>query len=990
MNDESSSVDRHRDRSFVHEHRLPLHTRAVPATALDLSGAWDFDFPSQNQSGTVVVPGSWCLQGFGIPIYTNVQYPFPIDEYPHVALEDEPGIYHQTITIPAEWAGQRVIVRVGAAESYLEVVVDGVEVGASTDSRLPAEFDLTGVAAPGSTIDLELRLQRWGASSWLEDQDMWWMAGLHRTVWIYPRPVGAFNDVKVETVELHESEASLSVATLCSNLSATKRLTLSAADGSVVATAEGPDDVHTLTVRDPHPWTAETPYLYTLLVELLVDGLVVDHENVEVGLRTVRIDGGLLLVNDTPITLYGVNRHEHDPHQGRWQSDVDLESDLRLMKASNINAIRTAHYPNDERFYALCDRIGFYVVDEANLETHGLTYTPSLSPTYQDEFLDAFVARGTRMVDRDRNHACVIAWSLGNEAGWGPNHRAMAGAIRQLDPARLVCYHPAEIDPEVDLISTMYPDFIELDDLLRLGDERPIIMCEYSHAMGNSNGGIAEYWDLIDREPRLAGGFIWDWVDQGIAKETPDGTAFWAYGGDFGDEPNDRNFNCNGLVDADRTPHPALAHVAWVYQPVKATALSANEGVVELLNRFSFTSLADATGTWRVVGLDGTVAEGAMTVPPIDPGERGRATLDRFDAAELVGPHLSVEVTVDSVDGHRLGFSRLAIPASRGLRVRAEPARATVDYNASVKLRDDGTSLLVAGSTSLELSRDGLPMTISDGSADIEIPWAQFGVLRPPTDNDAATFGDEMLQSRFERSGLAGAQPITRSAPRTGTTIDGFPYVSFLFDLTPEVRLLARWEIADDGDIALQLDCRLGLDQPPILRLGLEMQLDNAASSLMWSGPGPDESYPDRVDHLPFGVFTERPGQSFFDYARPQESGNHSQVRWCAVGASQGPWLVAKGDDTMHTQLLPGRSNDILSLRHPHEVEWSGPAVWRVDVAHAGLGTASCGPGTWPLYELRPPQVAGRTIFRLAADETAVRVCATRPSVLTNRRRWTH
>jgi len=319
--------------------------------------------------------------------------------------------------------------------------------------------------------------------------------------------------------------------------------------------------------------------------------------------RQVEVGNGQLLVNGRPITIYGVNRHEHDGHAGRWQSDELLEQDISLMKSANINAVRTAHYPNDERFYALCDKHGLYVMDEANVESHGLVFD-ELQPCNDPRFAAAFIERGTRMVKRDRNHPSVIAWSLGNESGFGPNHRAMAAAMRELDQYRPVAYHPAETDPVIDIIGPMYPSLGELARLDSLGDERPIIMCEYSHAMGNSNGGIDEYWAHIQSADRSWGGFIWDWVDQGLARYTADGTRWWAYGGDFGDMPNDRNFNCNGLVDADRRPHPALHHVAWVYRPVSASAVDVEAGLLEIHNRRSFADLGDLELVWSVL-VDG-------------------------------------------------------------------------------------------------------------------------------------------------------------------------------------------------------------------------------------------------------------------------------------------------------------------------------------------------------------------------------------------------
>ncbi|MEZ5342139.1 MAG: glycoside hydrolase family 2 TIM barrel-domain containing protein [Acidimicrobiales bacterium] len=506
-------------------------------------------------------------------------------------------------------------------------------------------------------------------------------------------------------------------------------------------------------------------------------------------------------------------------------------------------------------------------------------------------------------------------------------------------------------------------------------------------------GGMADYWDLIDREPRLAGVSIWDWVDQGIAQLTDDGTRWWAYGGDFGDEPNDRNFNCNGLVDADRTPHPALAHVAWAYQPVKATAVNVGNRSVAVRNRYSFTSLARVTGQWKLIVAGVVVAAGHIDVPDVRPGESGNGELVGFGAPAIDSP-ASLEVTFASSSGRQLGFTRLPMPIGRPAIVRDEPARSPASYGARVEVHADGSAVLTGGTSTLRLDQTGLPCGFGRGDDAITIDWARFGVRRHPTDNDAATFGDEMLMSRYRRSGLADAEPHAVGPPRSGLSIDGFPYVSYRLDLTDSVRIIVRWQVADDGDFALDLRCNLGLDNPPLLRLGLEMQPVLADPLLRWCGPGPDESYPDRVGHLPLGQWAEAPGGSFFDYARPQESGNHTSVEWTALVGSAPFGLVAKGDPTLNTQLLRGRADHLANTRHPHEIEWTGRPVWRLDVAHAGLGTASCGPGTTRRFQLAGPMVRGRLVLRfLDVDHCTpdgIAEHAARSSVLAERRRWLH
>ncbi|MEZ5226822.1 MAG: glycoside hydrolase family 2 TIM barrel-domain containing protein [Acidimicrobiales bacterium] len=540
----------HRDPTHVASGRLPAHGRPVPVDAVSLDGPWQFrmwtgDAPDDAwleadvdaaDFGELAVPGSWVLQGHSIPIYTNVVYPFDASDYPNIPQPDEGGDHRRTVVVPADWAGDRVVLRIGAAESAVEVYVNGRPIGTATDSRLPSEFDITEAVTPGAEAVIALRVHRWSASTWTEDQDMWWMAGLHRSVKLYARSTSSIADLHFRTTEQRgaDDDVALTVWVDGADAAMTVAAVLHDPDGNVVADLSSGIDAAaglvelTATVANCRRWSAETPELHDLVVTLTdATGTTLDCTRMSVGIRRVTIEAGRLCVNGAPITIYGVNRHEHSPDEGRWQSDALLEADLALIAASNINAIRTAHYPNDERFYELCDRFGLYVMDEANVEAHGQVHheqhasEAGVIPANDPRFTDAFVARGERMARRDRNHACVIAWSLGNESSFGPNHRAMATAIRSVDPDRPVAYHPAETDPLVDIIGQMYPTLYEFDDLADDTDERPSIMCEYSHAMGNSNGGIEDYWERIHRSPRLgAGSSGTGWI-RGSPRSTP-------------------------------------------------------------------------------------------------------------------------------------------------------------------------------------------------------------------------------------------------------------------------------------------------------------------------------------------------------------------------------------------------------------------------------------------------------------------------------------
>ncbi len=701
-----------------------MHGLQPPTDALSLDGDWAFqhwfgpapEVPAsvdQMPAQSLSLPTSWTLHGYGIPIYTNVQFPFSVDDYPVIPLEDEGADHSRVIDIPSEWVGQRIVLRVGAAESTVEVFLNGQSIGYSTDSRLPAEFDLTDFLVPETEVVLTLRVQRWSASTWVEDQDMWWMAGIHRSVVLYHTPARRIADVFVSTATIAQDRSSAELAVEIATDSVEPGSVVKVQimrEGAIVADGSG-DPVEGLVdlliaVPQPSLWTAEDPNLYHATVELASpSGYTLQVVEVDFGIRTVEVASGKLMVNGAPITIRGVNRHEHDPDNGRHLSDAEMMADLMLLKHSNVNGIRTAHYPNDERFYAMCDSLGFYVVDEANVETHGLVDHPN-NPSFDPAFEASFIARAQRMVRRDRNHPCVIVWSLGNESDFGPHHRLMAEAVRAADQSRLVAYHPAEHDEMVDVLGPMYPSFADLEMLAELPDERPIIMCEYSHAMGNSNGGLHRYWDLIYRSPRLAGGFIWDWVDQGIRRTEPDGTEWWAYGGDFGDEPNDRNFNLNGLVDADRTAHPALDYVRWVYRPVHARDFDLAKGQVEVINRFDHTELRNWQVGWSLRSLDREVAAGAVPLPVIMPGKRAEVSLP-IATADLSrsGEELDeLRLVLEFVDptGQVAAIEELPLPSGR-TTASARVRKTAHDGAVSVTAHPDGGATLTGADSRVEI-----------------------------------------------------------------------------------------------------------------------------------------------------------------------------------------------------------------------------------------------------------------------------------------------
>lgn len=1033
---DSAPAPWHRDPSVVALNRLPAHGLDLPAGAVSLDGPWQFrywtgdaptdDFwdPVVGDSGlsdlgfeTLAIPGSWMLDSdgrWGIPIYTNVQYPFDISDYPTIPIDDEGGDHRRSFPVPDAWIDQQVVLRLGAAESAVDVWVDGTWIGCSTDSRLPAEFDITDAVTPGNSAVVALRVHRWSASTWLEDQDMWWMAGLHRSVSVFARPKRAIADLSVVTASLEGVRDGLTAdrATVAitvdfsdavsGDLECAAELVLgSAVVASTVGAADGRSPLElSVDVEAASLWSAESPTCHELRLTLRDEqSEIVDSITKRVGLRTVSVAGGALVVNGRAVTIFGVNRHEHDGEHGRWQSDELLDLDLRLLKAHNVNAVRTAHYPNDERFYDLCDIHGIYVMDEANIETHGLVFDANL-PAKDVRFTEAFVERGRRMVQRDRNHPCVVSWSLGNEAGFGENHRAMAAAMRAADPSGLpIAYHPAEIDPVIDIIGPMYPDLAELDRLGRLGDERPVIMCEYSHAMGNSNGGIAHYWELIEASHRLHGGFIWDWVDQGLWRTADDGSGYWAYGGDFGDEPNDANFNCNGLVDADRRPHPGLRHVAWVYRPIVTTAVDVAAGRIRVRNRRDHCDTSDLVIRWELA-VDGVVAHrGVVHDAPVIEARAEREVELPVPTVELAAGHeahlrISFDLSRPTAllpAGHCVAWDEFPLVTSRP-RFPHTAALATAPAVGVEQVRDD--LVLSGGSSVVQLAPDGEMVGLELGGVDVGVRTSRVGIWRAPTDNDDATFGDEMLVTRLKRRGLDVATPVMAGPwdTRTGDPrrADASSVVSARSDVRfgSELRIFAEWIVDGIGDVAIDLSARADLDLPPLLRIGLELELPPELDQVEWFGPGPEESYRDRVD----GLLTERHrstvADQFFTYARPQETGNHTSVRWFAVRSATGEGLVVIGDEWFDACALHARHEDISAARHPNEIEWRSATVLRLDGANRGIGTAACGPGVDGRAEVQPNQLRSRLIFRRLRPDDDAGTVARLPTSLQRPRRW--
>ena len=940
------------DPTVLHINRLAMHVPLAGLRRQGLDGIWSLEmFPSPDEvlaealtgprpgAAEVAVPGNWTMQELadsrGAPFvdrphYTNIRMPFD-GPPPRLPERNPAGVYRRAVTVPDGWTAGRVVLHIAGAESVHAVYINGRFAGYGTDSRLPSEYDVGHLLAPGSN-ELAIVVVRYSAHSYIEDQDQWWMAGLHRTVWIESRPIVHIGDIRVSADFDPATGAGMVTAAAVVDFSGalepgwSVRFSLQDPSGSAVGVSSVAPVASVLApersglgagarwdLDQAKSWSAETPRLYNVTAELIdPDGTVAQREDQRVGVRRVQVSDRQLLVNGRPIRIFGVNRHDHHPDRGKAVTVEDMRDDLQLMRLHNINAVRTSHYPNDDAFYSLCDELGFYVVDEANIEGHAHEDTICDDPAYRAAFVD----RGARMVQRDRNHPSVIVWSLGNETGYGANHDALAGWIRETDPSRPLHYEPA-IDRQgwedggeaaTDIVCPMYP---QVDAIRSYGEagagRRPLIMCEYSHAMGNSNGSLADYWNVIEATPGLQGGFLWEWKDQALRQQLPDGTVRLAYGGQFGDEPHDGNFVADGLVSADLVPHPAMREVAWVYRPV---AVTCDGGGLRIENRRSFTGLADLRARWQLL-VDGEAADrGVLAVPPIAGHSSVTLPLPKpaLDALPDRDVHLTVtwETVADSwfaPAGHVASWDQVELAAAR------TPARSP-----------------------------------SGGSSADHLVTPALNLWRAPTDND----GFKLMPELSERLGVGGL--ALRRWKQAGLHVrPADELVAHRVQVEREAHYTAFHHTVDVPEAFADLP-----------RIGVQFELPPRFRAVRWYGRGPHENYPDRNRSATMGVWHGSPDE--LPYLVPQEFGLRTGCRWLEIidpDDREAVRIEVLRPATMQASAIYHRASDLFEASTRSEVRRRDGLVVCLDAEHRGLGTASCGPGVLPEYRI----AAGRHEF---------------------------
>ncbi|MGD8320926.1 MAG: glycoside hydrolase family 2 TIM barrel-domain containing protein, partial [Gemmatimonadota bacterium] len=836
---------------------------------------------------SIPVPSDWQMEGYGVPIYVNSMYPFTKDP-PFIEHDHDPvGQYRTTFTVPEAWAGEHVVLHFGAVHSAMYVWVDGVMVGYSQGSKLPAEFDISHLAAPGPHR-LAVEVYRWSDGSYLEDQDFWRLSGIERDVVLYAEPRTRVADVWTrggldDAYQDGVLDVDVDVARDAGGpaAAAVRFELLGEGEGSAVpggqggAGAGGRGDSSSggqaapplLSRRVPVPrpdarghaqlalhdtvpsvraWTAERPALYTLLLTLEDSaGRTLAVTPVRIGFRTIEIAGGQVRVNGVPITIQGVDRHEHDPVTGHVVSEASMREDIRLMKAANMNAVRTSHYPDDPRWYDLADELGIYLVDEADIESHGMGYDPEVTLGNDPDWMAAHLARTRRMVERDKNHPSVTFWSLGNEGGNGVNFEATYRWIKGRDPTRPVQYERAGRSWNTDLYVPMYPSFEHLEAYALSDDPRPLVMCEYAHAMGNSVGNFTDYWEVIDRYPKLQGGFIWDWVDQGLRKVTDAGDTIWAYGGDYGPPgtPSDGNFDINGLVQPDRRPNPHYWEVKAVYQWIRTLGVDPVHGRIRVKNRYQFRDLSGVALRWRLREDGVVVAEGDGVLPPVAPGDSADVTLPLHAPAWKPGAeyHLDVRYVRRADDGLLpAGHEEALTQFDLGVPGGPAPAEAAPPGRTEIRRTRDAV-ILTAGDVRAEVDRTtGLLRAYAVGAHQLLDALLAPDFWRAPTDNDFGG-GWQRKLGVWKRAG-DGFVPDTMEASSTSDG-DVRVVVKGRIPAGPSP-LTLTYTLRPDGtlEVAEALEPAPGADLPRMPRFGMRTEIPGQYHRTEWFGRGPMES----------------------------------------------------------------------------------------------------------------------------------------------------
>lgn len=932
----------------------------------------------------VEVPHHWQLQGYDKPHYTNVNYPFPVDP-PHVPTENPTGSYQREFYVPTDWTEEQVYIRFEGVDNCFHLWINGEEVGFSKGSRIPAEFNISKYLQSGKNT-LAVRVYKWSDSTYIEDQDMWWLSGIFRDVYLISRPNIHVRDTFIHT-DLDEKyeNATLKIDVELEDIlgkSGDKlkiAYRLLDAQKNEVSNATGSVDLNgrehitiEIPMINPEKWTAENPYLYHLLILLMdEDEKIIEAIPHKVGFRSVELKDGVILINGVAIKFKGVNRHDTHPDFGRAVPLEHMAKDIKLMKQGNINAVRSAHYPNEPRFYDLCDEYGLYVVNEADVETHGFETIGNVDQLSDDPaWEDAYVDRMERMVERDKNHPSIVMWSLGNESGSGVNHEAMANWAREKDPSRLIHhegenrkhFRAGELEKEPiisDINATMYGS-IEL--LEKLGEmkslTKPHILSEYAHAMGNGPGSLKEYWETFYKYRRLQGGFVWEWADHGIRQHTADGKEHFAYGGDFGDKPNDYNFVIDGLVMPDRTPSPGYFEHKKAVEPVKVSAIDLETGKINIENRYDFISLDHLTVSWSLEA-DGEVMQ-TGTIPLEEMG----AGLTR----EVTIPYTLPERLVENTD-YWLNIQFRLATETNWTEIGHEIAWAQFELPQKAKLSDDPGTKAV---NPLAVETDATFIRVQGANFDISFnkitgqigSWKYNGLSLLHTGPKlefwrAMIDNDHRSANEWKRHGVHWLQHRTDQVDWQLSEDQSVVIVKVIQKIAPPmiawgINVEITYTICGSGKVGVDINGKPTDNAPRTLpRLGLGMALPKNLDRVSWYGKGPGESYADSDMANRVGIYNKTVDQLYTEYVYPQENGNRSDVRWTAFTNLRGMGLFVSGSPEFNFSAHHYSVEDFDKAQHIYELEKKEEIFVHLDHKQHGLGSASCGPDVLSEYELK-------------------------------------
>ena len=934
----------------------------------------DFDYSGWEQ---IKVPGNWELQGFSQPIYTNIRYHFHQDQStplkpPFIPGDNPTGCYLTDFELPAGWEQREVLLNFGAVESAFYCWINGKKVGYSQDSKLDAEFKVTAYLQPGRNR-LAVQVMRRSDGSYLEDQDYWQLSGIQRSVTLYSKPPIYINDFRVITrLDEQYQDAELAVYCYLNQKESVQGYSVQASlydqnGDKIVELREG---VATTTsmykplaqlvpeagaallktlISAPKKWSAEQPYLYTLVLTLLdPEQNEIDFESCRVGFRKIEIgDDGVIRLNGERLIIRGVNRHEHHPLTGRTISAERMRQEIIAMKRLNFNAVRTSHYPNDPLWYDLCDQLGIYLVDEANLETHALEGRLSNDP----EWAQAYLERAMRMVLRDKNHPSILIWSLGNESGTGINLAAMAGWIRQYDPDRLVQYESGDPGAEIsDLRAPMYPGLSWVAEVMTSDhDLRPMIMSEYAYSKSNSNGNFYKFWEAVDRYPRFQGGFVWDWADKALTKYDQDSNEYWAYSGDFGEAVVDDvpDMCLNGVVMPDLTPYPGAYEIKNIQAPVKIEKLALKQGEFTVYNKYLVSDLSHLKVEWRLTENGRVIRDGVIEELNIPAGDKATVQIKDFSWPEarpgaeyfLNFSFVLKKETYWAARGFELYKEQFA------LEVKQPPLNKTVARpSGKISLEHQaGFALITGKDLIIKFSKEAGKIELFQYKGRTIInSGAIENYYRAPTGIDEAQRNSESNLYHWERSGL---DRLDRKVQDVRVELNGETQVELevsselaAVNLKPAISSTIKYKI--DGNGLIEVENRVDIDpELPILpRIGLTLLIPEQYSALTWFGRGPYENYVDRKSSAQIGLYQSSVEQQHFPYIVPVECGGKEDVRWFSLVDQEGNGLMIKGGELLHFDVHYNSVEDYRQAKHSFELQPRAQIWVNIDHRHTGLG----------------------------------------------------